>query len=173
MSLPCIKHSFKKTHIIAIFVSPASIATHRDHFVRRPSVCLSVCLSVCHTFKSYVSQAAHAFLGMLPLFLLCRLRSIATHRDHFVCRLSVCLSVYLSVTLFCHTFQSYVSQATHAFLGMLPLFYCVHFTVWTTAVDDVSYSLMYCYGQSLGRIYFKLVNVIKRSMFNVNITYRI
>ena len=40
--------------------------------------------------------------------------------------LSVCPSVRLSVcpsvTLFCHTFQSYVSQATHAFLGMLPLF---------------------------------------------------
>ena len=49
---------------------------------------------------------------------LCRLRSIATHRDHFVRRLSVCPSV----TLFCHTFQSYVSQVTHAFLGMLPLF---------------------------------------------------
>ena len=48
---------------------------------------------------------------------LCRLRSIATHRDHFVRR----LSVRPSVTLFCHTFQSYVSQATHAFLGMLPL----------------------------------------------------
>ena len=52
---------------------------HRDHFIRRlsvrPSVCLSVCVSVClygsHTFlvvtHSYVSQATHAFLGMLPL----------------------------------------------------------------------------------------------------------
>ena len=45
--------------------------------------------------------------------LLCRLRSIATHRDHFVRRLSVRLS---------HS-QSYVSQAIHAFLGMLPLFF--------------------------------------------------
>ena len=53
---------------------------------------------------------------------LCRLRSIATHRDHFVRCPSVCLSVRPSVTLLCHTFQSYVSQATHAFLGMLPLF---------------------------------------------------
>ena len=52
-----------------------SIAAHRDHFVRRlsvrPSVCLSVCLSGSHTFlvvtHSYVSQATHAFLGMLPL----------------------------------------------------------------------------------------------------------
>ena len=43
-----------------------SIATHRDHFVRRLSVRLSVCLSHSH---SYVSQATHAFLGMLPLFL--------------------------------------------------------------------------------------------------------
>ena len=44
---------------------------------------------------------------------LCRLRSIVTHSDHFVCR----LSVRPSVTLFCHTFQSYVLQVTHAFLG--------------------------------------------------------
>ena len=51
-----------------------------------------------------------------PLFL-CRLQSIATHRDHFVCRLSVRLSVRPS-----HS-HSYVSQATHAFLRMLPLFF--------------------------------------------------
>ena len=53
---------------------------------------------------------------------LCRLRSIAAHRDHFVWRLSVCACVCLSDS---HTFlivtRSYVSQATHAFLGMLPL----------------------------------------------------
>ena len=55
---------------------------------------------------------------LLSRRLLCRLRSIATHRDHFVRRPSVCPSV-------CHTFQSYVSQATHAFLGMLPLFYII------------------------------------------------
>ena len=63
---------------------------------------------------------------MLPLFLCC-LQSIATHRDHFVCHPSVCPSICLyvcpSVTLFCHTFQSYVWQATHAFLGILPLFF--------------------------------------------------
>ena len=35
---------------------------------------------------------------------LCRLRSIATHRDHFVCHPSVCPSVCLSVCLsVCHT----------------------------------------------------------------------
>ena len=49
-----------------------SIVAHRDHFVRRLSVHLSVCLSGSHTFlvvtHSYVSQATHAFLGMLPLF---------------------------------------------------------------------------------------------------------
>ena len=55
-----------------IFVSPAKhIAAHRDHFVRRLSVRPSVCLSGSHTFlvvmHSYVSQATHAFLGMLPL----------------------------------------------------------------------------------------------------------
>ena len=54
----------------------------------------------------------------IQTWFLCRLRSIATHRDHFVHRPSVCPSV----TLFCHTFQSYVLQATHAFLGMLPLY---------------------------------------------------
>ena len=46
---------------------------------------------------------------------LCRLRSIAAHRDHFV----RCLSgshTFLVVT------HSYVSQATHAFFRMLPLF---------------------------------------------------
>ena len=36
-----------------------------------PSVCVCVCLSGSHTFlvvtHSYVSQATHAFLGMLPL----------------------------------------------------------------------------------------------------------
>ena len=58
---------------------------------------------------------------------LCRLRSIAAHRDHFVRRLSVCACVCLSDS---HTFlivtHSYVSQATHAFLGMLPLCLCCH-----------------------------------------------
>ena len=53
---------------------------------------------------------------------LCPLRSIAAHRDHFVRSLSVCVSVLLSGS---HTFlvvmHSYVSQATYAFLGMLPL----------------------------------------------------
>ena len=61
-----------KSHNVTTFLCRLrSIATHRDHFVRRPSVCLSVRLShfVCHTFQSYVSQATHAFLGMLPLFL--------------------------------------------------------------------------------------------------------
>ena len=48
-----------------------SIAAHRDHFVRRLSVRPCVCLSGSHAFlvvtHSYVSQATHAFLGMLPL----------------------------------------------------------------------------------------------------------
>ena len=57
--------------------------------------------------------------------LLCRLSSIVTvsHRDHFFLRLSVCPSLCLSGS---HTFlvvtHSYVSQTTHVFLGMLPLF---------------------------------------------------
>ena len=57
----------------------------------------------------------------LSSWFLCRLRSIATHRDHFVRRLSVRLCVRLSVRL-SHS-HSYVSQATHAFLKMLPLFF--------------------------------------------------
>ena len=80
-------------------------------------VCPLVCPSICHT---------------LPLLntgcLLCRLRSIVAHMDHFVRRLSVHLSVCLSVCLsYSHTFfvviYSYVSQATHAFLGLLLLFF--------------------------------------------------
>ena len=62
------------------------------------------------------------FFIRLEQSVLCRLRSIAAHRDHFVRRLSVCACVCLSDS---HTFlivtHSYVSQATHAFLGMLPL----------------------------------------------------
>ena len=54
---------------------------------------------------------------------LCRLWSIATHRDLFVRRLTVLPCVCLSRS---HTFlvvtHSYVSQVTHAFLRMLPLF---------------------------------------------------
>ena len=50
--------------------------------------------------------------GRLFRQFLCRLRSIAKHRDHFVRRLSVCLSVLPSIRLsvrlshFCHTFQA-------------------------------------------------------------------
>ena len=40
-------------------------------------------------------------------FFLCRLRSIATHRDHFVRRPSVCLSV-------CHTFLSHFPELCFA-----------------------------------------------------------
>ena len=70
-----------------------SIATHKDHFVRRLSVCLSVCLSV--------------FLSVRPSVCLSFCPSVHP---------SVCLSVRLS-----HSY-SYVSHATHAFLGMLLLF---------------------------------------------------
>ena len=57
---------------------------------------------------------------------LCRLQSIATHRDHFVQRQYVCLSVRVFVCLsgsdnFLVVTHSYVSQATRAFLGMLSL----------------------------------------------------
>ena len=58
-----------------------------------------------------------------PIYFLCRLWKIAAHRDHSVRHLYVRPSVRPSGS---HTFlvftHSYVSQATHAFLGMLPLF---------------------------------------------------
>ena len=73
----------------------------------------------------YTFVLIKGFLGFLEMKfcpLLCRQRSIAARRDHFVRRLSVCVCVCLSDS---HTFlivtHSYVSQATHAFLGMLPL----------------------------------------------------
>ena len=60
----------------------------------------------------------------LVYYILCRLRSISAQRVHFFRRLSVRPSLCLSGS---HTFlvvtHSYVSQATHAFLGMLPLCY--------------------------------------------------
>ena len=58
--------------------------------------------------------------------LLCQLRSMAAHRDHFVRHLSVRLSGFLVVT------HSYVLQGTHAFLGMLPLCYIIFIEPLTT-----------------------------------------
>ena len=54
-------------NVVLDSISPSSVCPSV-----RPSVCLSDRLShfVCHTFQSYVSQATHAFLGMLPLFFL-------------------------------------------------------------------------------------------------------
>ena len=70
---------------------------------------------------------------------LCRLRSIAAHRDHFVRRLSVCACVRLSDS---HTFlivtHSYVSQATHAFLGMLPLCFMSYCPLFKIRFPDFS-----------------------------------
>ena len=95
-----------------------------------------VCCTKLYTWELYMitSRCLSSFLSPF----LCRLRSIAVHRDHFVWRLSVRVCMCLCVCL-CgsHTFlvvtHSYVSQATHAFLGMLPLcLYCLrldHF-VW-------------------------------------------
>ena len=116
-----------KSHISVYFCNENTVY-YWDHFVWRLSVRPSMRLPGSHTFlvvmQSYVSQATHAFLGMLPPFL-CRLRSIAAHRDHFVWRLSVCLSGS-------HTFlvgtQIYFSQVTHAFLGMLPLCCVIYYT---------------------------------------------
>ena len=71
--------------------------------------------------NKFLLNAIYRYI-VTPLVFLCRLRSIAAHRDHFVRPLSVSLSVCLSGS---HTFlvvmHSYVLQATYAFLGMLPL----------------------------------------------------
>ena len=58
------------------------------------------------------------------------IQSIAAHSDHFVSCLSVGLSVFVCLSG-SHTFlvvtHRYVSQATHAFLGMLPFWYFINF----------------------------------------------
>ena len=59
--------------------------------------------------------------ALLYMYWLCHLRSIAAHRDHFLRRLSVCLSVSQTFLLAMHSYIMYVSHAIHAFLGMLPL----------------------------------------------------
>ena len=128
--LQALANNVDRMNRTTFFVSPAK---HSDTLGSlcpssvRPSVCLSVRLS---HFSVTLSKAMFRRRHMhssecCHYFLLCRMWSIATHRDHFVRRPSVCLSARPSVTLFCHTstFQSYVSQATHAFLGMLPLFF--------------------------------------------------
>ena len=74
-------------------------------------------------------------------FLLCRLRSIAEYRDDFVRCLSVCPSVCVCLSG-SHTFlvvtHSYVSQVTHAFLGMLPLCFVV---IWVLLLWHITFSL--------------------------------
>ena len=72
-----------------------------------------------HSLKRF---PGHYFLPVVNLhkLLLCCLQSIAAQREHFV-HLSICLSgshTFLVVT------YSYISQASRAFPGMLPLF-CV------------------------------------------------
>ena len=71
-----------------------------------------------HSLKRFLD---HYFLPVVNLhkLLLCCLQSIAAQREHFFQHLSICLSgshTFLVVT------HSYISQASHAFLGMLPLF---------------------------------------------------
>ena len=90
-----------------------------DNYVGRLNTAL---YGKCYDFNFHITNIAISWVAvfhpLLFIVFLCRLRSIAAHRDHFVRQLSVCLSdshTLLVVTL------SYVSQATHAFLGMLPL----------------------------------------------------
>ena len=69
----------------------------------------------------YVSYCLH-----LPLStFLCRLRSMATHRDHFVRRPSVCPFVSLSKAMFCRR-HMHSSECCHYFLkSTLPLCECL------------------------------------------------
>ena len=110
-----------------------SKAPSRDHFVYPSSISQSTGLSVCKDLflLVHVPHCVPLTLVVWCCFVseysvcqlfLCRLRSIAAHRDHFVRRLSVHLCVCLSGSqTFLIVTHSYVSQATHAFLGMLPL----------------------------------------------------
>ena len=77
VTIACIYHSDLQS--LQVFLCRLqSLATHRDHFVRRPSVCLSVSLSVCHTSSVTLSKAmfhrrlmhssecCHYFVWVLP-----------------------------------------------------------------------------------------------------------
>ena len=94
--------SFTKVMVCSFLCRLQSIVAHRDHFVR----CLSVCLFGSHTFlvvtHSYVSQAIHAFLGMLPL---CLSQSHVDNRA-FICDvwslckvLSICTILWQTLTI--------------------------------------------------------------------------
>ena len=73
--------------------------------------------------RSLVHSSSYPLVRMCWWWFLCRLQSIAAHRDHFVRRLSVLYSHFLGSHTFLVVTHSYVSQATHAFLGLLPLCY--------------------------------------------------
>ena len=84
--------------------------SHVMHMYVRPQYTLK--------YKSMKFNAVSGFNSMVLKFhvFVCRLRSYRP--------IGITLSVVRpSVTIFCHAFQSYVSQVTHAFLGMLPLFF--------------------------------------------------
>ena len=71
-------------------------------------------------FITYICMGISRSMPYFLQVLLCRLGSIAEHRDHFVRRLCVCVCLSCSPT-FLALAHSYILQATHAFLGMLPL----------------------------------------------------
>ena len=109
--------------------------------VQYPKMCLWSILLI----KSYLRWCIHLIRSLF----LCRLRSIAAHRDHFVRRLSVRLSgshTFLVVT------HSYVSQATHAFLGMLPL--CLYLN----NKNNASYHIAFWYFLSQHRLSFECIS---------------
>ena len=73
-----------------------------------------------HSLKRFLD---HYFLPVVNLhkLLLCCLQSIAAQREHFVQHLSIYLSSSHTFLVVTHSFTC-ISQASHAFLGMLPLF---------------------------------------------------
>ena len=103
-----------------------SIATHRDHFVRRPSVCLSVRPSVCLSIRPSVcpsvtlskamfcrrhmhsSQCCHYFLTSSFLY---SFRSIHLSLSFFTSTIICFFSVQMSSTIFRLFFLSLISAS--------------------------------------------------------------
>ena len=108
----------------------------KESFEGKTEVPRDVRWQICGQFCLYI-LTAFSFL--------CRLRSITAHRDTLC---GVCLSVHVSVCLSgSHTFlvvtQSYVSQATHAFLEMLPICYFTLITVFMVCkIHDIKWFLL-------------------------------
>ena len=123
---PCALRQYGWTVAKQLLCHLRSLAAHRDHFVRRLSVCLSICLSVCPvvslSWKSRIAMFHRRHMHSLE----CCHYVIYGHflNDKTTTKFGHWQYLLMSGS---HTFlvvrHSYVSQATHAFIGMLPLCY--------------------------------------------------